>query len=112
MSRTTKPGKRGKYTRTLKTPPNGVGGAAYHRGMHGATERILRRKRKTWTRLGNKRRRQLDKDSIDAGTHAAAAIQGGDTTASALDRHLGVEPAMGTADSLACEARGTDARDL
>lgn len=30
----------------------------------GSTEKILRRNRKTWTRLGNKRRRQADKEVI------------------------------------------------
>lgn len=31
------------------------------RHQFGSTEKILRRNRKTWTRLGNKRRRAVDK---------------------------------------------------
>jgi hypothetical protein len=65
VSRTKKPGKRDRYTRTLKTPPLDAGGAVRHRHHHGSTERILRRNRKTWTRLGNKRRRRLDRAVID-----------------------------------------------
>lgn len=37
-----------------------VGGAVVSRHTFGSTERILRRNRKTWTRLGNKRRNDRD----------------------------------------------------
>jgi hypothetical protein len=35
------------------------------RHMFGRTEKILRRNRKTWTRLGNKRRRRTDKAATE-----------------------------------------------
>ena len=60
MSRTTKEGKRDKYSRLH---PNGADQscAVEGRRLHGSTEKILRRNRKTWTRLGNERRRRLGK---------------------------------------------------
>lgn len=44
-----------------------VGDAVAQRHQYGSSERILRRNRKTWTRLGNKRRRALDKRSAQEG---------------------------------------------
>lgn len=60
MSRTTKAGKRGRQVRVKPADP-AVGNAVHMRHIYGSTEKILRRNRKTWTRLANKRRRQVDK---------------------------------------------------
>jgi hypothetical protein len=38
--------------------------AVMSRQTFGRTETIRRRNRKIWTRLGNKRRRQLDKEAV------------------------------------------------
>lgn len=59
-------------SRTKKTPKNRrvaggrpeapeVGAVRTKRANFGRTEKIRRRNRKTWTRLGAKRRRRLDK---------------------------------------------------
>ena len=72
MSRTRKQGKRswktdGKVTRGKGRPeaPE-ILGAVRGRRTHGSTENILRRNRKTWTRLASKRRRRLDKRAVEA----------------------------------------------
>lgn len=59
MSRTKKEGKRSKYSRR----GHGDEFCAWQRHSFGSTEKILRRNRKTWTRLGNKRRRATDKEA-------------------------------------------------
>ena len=58
MSRTKKQGKR---RRGVKGKLEGVGDAVSMRHWFGSTEKILRRNRKTWTRLANKRRRRIGK---------------------------------------------------
>jgi hypothetical protein len=65
MSRTTKEGKRGRPAPGRKHDP--AHEAIIKRHTFGRTEKILRRNRKTWTRLGNKRRRQDDKATIVEG---------------------------------------------
>ena len=64
MSRTTKEGKRGKGKRNPLPKGKPDGRAVFGRHFYGSTEKILRRNRKTWTRLGNKRRRRLDKEEV------------------------------------------------
>lgn len=69
VSKTHKEGKRS--GRNIKSPPSYKEGGKltwtlFGRHGYGRTEKILRRNRKTWTRLLNKRRRRLDRDSIDA----------------------------------------------
>jgi|HubBroStandDraft_2_1064218.scaffolds.fasta_scaffold00001_89 hypothetical protein len=44
-----------------KTETREIRSAVVQRHQFGSTEKILRRNRKTWTRLGNKRRRAVDK---------------------------------------------------
>lgn len=61
MSRTKKEGKRSRYTLNIKGADEFC--AWFGRHHRGSTEKILRRNRKTWIRLGNKRRRRADKDS-------------------------------------------------
>lgn len=72
MSDTFKEGKR--RGRSLKTPPKMVSTdrklhkidwPVSSRHTYGHTEKILRRCRKIWTRLLNKRRRNLDKSVIE-----------------------------------------------
>ena len=68
MSDTNKPGKRS--WRNIKNRPKDIDGAKLSwpvrsRHTYGHTEKILRRNRKTWTRLLNKRRRALDKKKIE-----------------------------------------------
>jgi hypothetical protein len=41
-----------------------LGDAVAQRHQYGSSEKILRRNRKTWTRLGNKRRRAVDKKVV------------------------------------------------
>lgn len=67
MSRTTKQGK-GARTKIPSAKPRGVDDAVKMRHTYGSTEKILRRNRKVWTRLGNKRRRAADKGSIEEGS--------------------------------------------
>jgi len=62
MSRTTKPGKRLR-TLPLNPDPPGVSDAIEKRHRYGRTEKIRRRNRKIWTRLGNKRRRRADAEA-------------------------------------------------
>jgi len=62
MSRTKKEGKRSRRVPAKEDP--GIKDTIYKRHAFGSTEKILRRNRKTWVRLGNKRRRQLDKDAV------------------------------------------------
>jgi hypothetical protein len=63
MSNTRKEGKRG-WRHPVGRPESAeIGAATAMRHSFGGTEKVLRRNRKTWTRLGNKRRRQLDKES-------------------------------------------------
>lgn len=67
MSHTTKPGKRDKYTRLHaggKTEAPEIRAAIAARHLQGSTEKILRRNRRTWVRLGNKRRRAIDKRAV------------------------------------------------
>lgn len=59
MSRTLKEGKRRRWVRGRFELE--IGDAVGARHMFGSTEKILRRNRKTWTRLAAKRRRALDK---------------------------------------------------
>lgn len=72
MSDSYKEGKR--RGRNLKTPPENVSSdrklhkishPVGSRHVYGHTEKILGRCRKIWTRLLNKRRRQLDKSIIE-----------------------------------------------
>ena len=58
MSRTKKPGKRSKYSRAVIADEHCL---VDKRHLFGSTEKILRRNRKTWVRIGNKRRRRADK---------------------------------------------------
>jgi hypothetical protein len=55
-----------KARRSVRKKPEieGVGLATQARHVFGRTEKILRRNRKLWVRLGNKRRRQYAKDTI------------------------------------------------
>ena len=64
MSRTLKAGKRSKLSSSAKQ--HDVFCAVMQRRHWGSTEKILRRNRKTWTRLGNKRRRRADKEASEA----------------------------------------------
>lgn len=70
MSRSNKPekGARGKLGSKvipkLKDAPE-VLESILSRHMFGQTEKILRRNRKVWTRLTNKRRRNIDKKTIN-----------------------------------------------
>ena len=67
LSRTVKEGKRDGYTRLRaggRTEAPEIKEAICKRQIFGATEKILRRNRKVWTRLGNKRRRRLDKEAV------------------------------------------------
>jgi hypothetical protein len=61
VSRTKKEGKRTKYSRRAR----GDEFCAWQRHSFGSTEKIRRRNRKTWTRLGNKRRRAADKETAN-----------------------------------------------
>ena len=45
-----------------------LGDAVAQRHQYGSSEKILRRNRKTWTRLGNKRRRAVDKKVVRRAT--------------------------------------------
>ena len=45
----------------VRSATPGIADAVRKRRTYGCTEKILRRNRKTWTRLANKRRRALDK---------------------------------------------------
>lgn len=64
MSRTTKPGKRGGRIAAKKTEAPEIRDTIQKRHTFGRSEKILRRNRKTWTRLAAKRRRQLDKEAV------------------------------------------------
>lgn len=64
MSRTAKEGKRFRVVKFHAESPE-IREAMMARAMWGTTEKILRRNRKTWTRLANKRRRALDKAAIE-----------------------------------------------
>lgn len=64
MSRTKKEGKRTRVP-DLKGESPEVREAVQKRHTYGSTEKILRRNRKTWTRLANKRRRALDKEAVE-----------------------------------------------
>jgi hypothetical protein len=66
MSRTTKEGKRAKHDRTTRASNADQFCAVMPRHTFGSSEKILRRNRKTWTRLGNKRRRRHDRKVITA----------------------------------------------
>lgn len=66
MSRTKKEGKRFRVVRRRTESPR-VRDAVTSRHTFGSTEKILRRNRKTWTRLGNKRRRALDAKEVTGG---------------------------------------------
>ncbi len=66
MSRTHKAGKR--FFRRVRNRPeaSNMKEPIFSRQMWGSTEKILRRNRKTWTRLLAKRRRVLGRDAIRA----------------------------------------------
>jgi hypothetical protein len=67
VSKTIKEGKR--RWRTFKSPPSNedakLSETVSSRHSYGRTEKILRRNRKIWTRLLNKRRRVVDKAKVD-----------------------------------------------
>jgi hypothetical protein len=63
MSRTKKEGKRGHRAPGRKDDP--AKDAIEKRHLFGSTEKILRRNRKTWTWLGNKKRRKADKTAAE-----------------------------------------------
>ena len=67
MSRTTKPGKRDKHDRLVRLRGDDEFCASSQRHLRGATEKILRRNRKLWVRLGNKRRRRHDRETVGLG---------------------------------------------
>jgi hypothetical protein len=54
----------GKARRRVRKRADTIGLAVACRHVRGSTEKILRRNRKLWVRLGNKRRRQHDKDTV------------------------------------------------
>jgi hypothetical protein len=63
MSRTRKSGKR---TRILKSREDrGIQEAHLKSHTFGTTEKVLRRNRKIWDRLANKRRREIDKKAVE-----------------------------------------------
>ena len=62
MSRTKKSPTRRRVAGGRPEAPE-VGAVRSKRGNFGRTEKIRRRNRKTWTRLGSKRRRRLDKSA-------------------------------------------------
>jgi len=64
MSKTEKTPKRRRVAGGRPEAPE-VGAVRSKRGNFGRTEKIRRRNRKIWTRLGNKRRRRLDKKATD-----------------------------------------------
>jgi hypothetical protein len=64
MSDTDKEGKRGRGRPEVRPPTPQIGESMTSRHSYGRTEKILRRCRKIWTRLTNKRRRDLDKKII------------------------------------------------
>lgn len=66
MSDTKKEGKRAKIVKSHAESPE-IREAMFARHMWGSTEKILRRNRKLWVRLANKRRRVLDKLAVDDG---------------------------------------------
>lgn len=66
MSKTKKTPKRRRVAGGRPEAPE-VGDVRSKRGNFGRTEKIRRRNRKTWTRLGNKRRRRLDKRRAEEG---------------------------------------------
>lgn len=63
MSRTSKVEKRRRSV-SLKPESISIGSAISKRHVYGRTEKILRRNRKIWVRLANKRRRELDRQSV------------------------------------------------
>ena len=64
MSRTNKSGKRG-YRIPKVVEDKGIMDAHIKSHTFGSTEKILRRNRKIWDRLANKRRRGLDKKVVE-----------------------------------------------
>lgn len=64
MSDTNKEGKRGRVVNMTPEFP-GMRDCITSRHGFGSTEKILRRNRKTWTRLLNKLRRRHDKQQIE-----------------------------------------------
>ena len=60
MSRTRKEGKRTRRPK-VGSQPKAIQKAIWKRHAFGSTEKILRRNRRIWVRLGNKRRRAADK---------------------------------------------------
>jgi len=62
MSRSTHPEKGRRIPEGRAESPE-IKKAVVKRHTFGRTEKIRRRNRKTWTRLANKRRRRLDKES-------------------------------------------------
>lgn len=65
MSQTKKEGKRTRIPELRGESPE-VQAAVLARHTFGSTEKILRRNRKTWTRLVNKRRRAIGKEAVEA----------------------------------------------
>ena len=63
MSHSTKEGKRQRLPQIGKGDP--AVDAVKKRHLFGSTEKILRRNRGVWVRLGNKRRRQADKATVE-----------------------------------------------
>jgi hypothetical protein len=64
VSHTHKEGKRGRVVE-LAPQFEGMRDCIISRHSFGSTEKILRRNRKTWTRLLNRLRRRHDKDQIE-----------------------------------------------
>ena len=64
MSDTEKEGKRQRVIVGRPVTPE-IGESINSRHRYGRTEKILRRCRKIWTRLTNKRRRNLDKKVVE-----------------------------------------------
>lgn len=65
MSKSNHHGKQRKLVSSKES--DNIGWAMLKRHIYGHTEKILRRNRKIWTRLVNKRRRRLDREEIESG---------------------------------------------
>jgi hypothetical protein len=75
MSRTIKEGKGSKRKPKVRSKSVGVADAVRKRQTFGSTEKILRRNRKTWTRLANKRRRAEDQTEIEKSTDLVECLR-------------------------------------
>jgi len=58
---------KGARTKFPQGEDDSINAAINDRHTYGSTEKILRRNRKLWTRLANKRRRRIDKNKIEEG---------------------------------------------